>query len=171
VVWWSTAAGLPNDTEVLFLALLRVQDAASAAEAAEWAAAVLRFKAAGSGESWPPAGAEWKSVGGRPAPLCKPMHRSLAELPASAARLEPVRTAMKAWRGAGARGDLELQHLTKYIRKEPPGPKPPGGKSKAPPRWRSASSSAWPRSLVEWLRAEIGDGSHEGRFEPQFEIR
>jgi len=45
---------------------------------------------------------------------------------------------MKAWRGAGARGDLELQHLTKYIRKEPPGPKPPGGKSKAPPRWRSA---------------------------------
>ena len=63
MVWWSTAAGLPNDTEVLFLALLRVQDAASAAEAAEWAAAVLRFKAAGSGESWPPAGAEWKSVG------------------------------------------------------------------------------------------------------------
>jgi hypothetical protein len=39
---------------------------------------------------------------------------------------------------AGARGDLELQHLTKYIRKEPSGPKPPGGKSKAPPRWRSA---------------------------------
>ena len=44
--WYETDPGLPNDTEVLFLALLRVQDAASAAEAAEWAAAVLRSAAA-----------------------------------------------------------------------------------------------------------------------------
>ena len=45
---------------------------------------------------------------------------------------------MKAWRGAGARGDLELHHLQNYIRQEPPGPKPLGSKSKGPPRWRSA---------------------------------
>jgi hypothetical protein len=37
VSWYETDPGLPNDTEVLFLALLRVYDAASAAEAAEWA--------------------------------------------------------------------------------------------------------------------------------------
>jgi len=137
VSWYETAPGLPNDTEVLFLALLWVQDAASAAEAAEWAAAVLRFKAAGSGESWPPAGAEWKSVGGRPSPLCKPMHRVLAELPASEARLQPIRTAMKAWRGAGERGDLQLHHLQNYIRNLPLGPAA-STKTKPVPRWRSA---------------------------------
>ena len=98
VVWWSPRPGLPNKSEVLLLALLRMHDAASAAEAADWAAAVLRTSAAGSAERWPPAGPEWKSVGGQPAPLDKPLHRSLNLLEASAARLEPVRTAMKAWR-------------------------------------------------------------------------
>ena len=138
VSWWETDPGLPNDSEVLFLALLRLADAASAAEAAEWAAAVLRTSAAGSAESWPPAGPEWKSVGGQPAPLDKPLHRSFKLLKASKARLEPIRLAMKAWRRAGARGDLELHHLQNYIRQEPPGPKPLGSKSKGPPRWRSA---------------------------------
>ena len=137
VSWYETDPGLPNDTEVLFLALLRVQDAASAAEAAEWAAAVLRSAAAGSGESWPPAGAEWKPVGGRPSPLCKPMHRVLAELPASEARLEPIRTAMKAWRRAGERGDLQLHHLQNYIRNLPLGPAV-STKTKPVQRWRSA---------------------------------
>ena len=122
VSWYETDPGLSNDTEVLFLALLRVQDAASAAEAAEWAAAVLRTSAAGSGESWPPAGPEWKSVGGQPAPLNEPLHRSFKLLPASEARLEPIRLAMKAWRRAGERGDLQLHHLQNYIRKDPPGP-------------------------------------------------
>ena len=99
---------------------------------------MLRFASAGSAQSWPPAGPEWKSVGGQPAPLDKPLHRSLNLLKASAARLEPIRTAMKAWRRAGERGDLQLHHLQNYIRKDPPGPMPPGRKSKAPARWRSA---------------------------------
>ena len=62
VVWWSPRPGLPNESEVLFFALLRLGDAANAAEAAEWAASVLRTSAAGSGERWPPSGVEWKSV-------------------------------------------------------------------------------------------------------------
>ena len=99
---------------------------------------MLRTSAVGSAESWPPAGPEWKSVGGQPAPLDKPLHRSFKLLKASKARLEPIRLAMKAWRKAGERGDLQLHHLQNYIRKDPPGPKPPGSKSQAPARWRSS---------------------------------
>ena len=66
------------------------------------------------------------------------VHRGIHVLPRSAARLEPIRAAMKAWRRAGERGDLHLHHLQNYMKKEPKGPKPPGGKSKPPPRWRSA---------------------------------
>ena len=125
--WWDRQPGLPNDSEVLFFALLCVQTANSAAHAAEWAAAVLRTAAAGSGESWPPAGDEWKSVGGCPAPLWELLHRSIHVLPRSAARLEAVRTAMKAWRRAGARGDLQVHHLQNYMKKEPKGPTARGG--------------------------------------------
>ena len=49
--WWDPQPGLPNDSEVLFFALLSVQTASSAAHSAKWAADVLRTAAAGSGES------------------------------------------------------------------------------------------------------------------------
>ena len=44
---------------------------------------------------------------------------------------------MKAWRGAGERGDLQLHHLQNYIRNLPLGPAA-STKTKPVPRWRSA---------------------------------
>ena len=43
VVWFDKEPGLPNDTEILFLALLVVKNAESAGAASKWAADVLRF--------------------------------------------------------------------------------------------------------------------------------
>ena len=124
---------------MLFLALLLVADAATASAATEWANSVLRFTAESSGDSWPPAGPEWKSVGGKPAPLYAPLHRSLVLLQASEARLEPIVVAIKAWRRAGERGDMKTHHLKTWIREKPPGPKQPRSKCAAPWRWKSSA--------------------------------
>ena len=67
VVWFDKEPGLPNDTEILFLALLVVKNAESAGAASKWAADVLRFSPSGAvPEVWPPPGApEWAGKGPR----------------------------------------------------------------------------------------------------------
>ena len=125
---------------MLLQALLLLDNEVTAAETQAWAAEVLRDVRCGSAEPWPPAGPLWKSVGGQPAPLYKPLQLVICGGGGGdrAASLERIRAAIKAWRKAGERGALQVHHLREWLTKTPPGPTPPGSKSKPPPRWRSA---------------------------------
>ena len=75
VFWFDRAPGLPNDTEMLFFALLVLKNAETATAAKEWAAAVLHFAPGRADpEVWPPPDApEWVGKGSRAAPLYQRM--------------------------------------------------------------------------------------------------
>ena len=138
VVWFDKEPGLPNDTEILFLALLVVKNAESAGAASKWAADVLRFSPSGAvPEVWPPPGApEWAGKGPNAAPLYQTLEKAYKPgwtWPA----LESICLAIRSFDGVGQHDNLQPHHLREHIKAKPPGPKLAGAKRAPPVRWKS----------------------------------
>ena len=139
--WFVVGLGMPNTTEILFMALLLVDNATNKADLAKWASEVLleERRASELGSGWlPPAGVVgWKGARGVLAPLWRPMQAAY-QAEWGERLLATLGQAIQAFEGPGQCQGLCAVHLKRHPRqayglKLNPKDKDP------PPRWRTGA--------------------------------
>jgi hypothetical protein len=145
VDWFNRPPGLPNDTEVLFLALL-VAACGKVSDVTAWAALLApeapRFTEQGS--AWEPSDSTlWKGPGSQVAVALKPLLAIYSGLSIGKELLATVAKALQGWEhGGGARDDLGVVQLRNYLDNPPEDFKPRGWKKKGgPPRWQGGMAA------------------------------
>ena len=112
--WHESGAVEPNDTEVLFIALLLVEGAQSAEQLHIWAHAVLddEQRAAELGASWKPL-ESWGRINNQ-SKLWLPLQQAYADAAWPDALLDKIGSAMQGWAGSGQYDGLRADALRKH---------------------------------------------------------
>ena len=139
--WFTVGAGMPNATEVLFMAFLMVHHASTKADLMQWAVEILleEPRAAELGSRWfPSAGvAGWKGGRGVTPPLWKPVQAAYKAV-WSEDLLDQIGVAMQAWKGEARCEGLRAGNLKRH-RVQAKGVKLNPKDKEAPPRWRTGA--------------------------------
>lgn len=139
--WFHAGHGLPNESEVLFYALLVVQRAQTASDAKQWAQELLvHYERINASNTWPPAdvaGLHWQ--GSRAPPLLKLLYDAYNAMWVEN-DLTKIAKAMLCFQGPGrfVKGDLRASHLRTYKDANVQGP-PQGPKKRTKARYLSAA--------------------------------
>ena len=151
--WFERKAGLPNDAEMLFYALLILTSGRTVGAVKDWAKKVLLEERRMSelGESWSPNSPDWAATAANATPpIYELMGYAYAGTQWSEARLESIGVAMQAWREAGRVDGLDAGKLKAHwpadVRGPPTNKKRPNG---GPKRWQTPAAVIGTARLIK----------------------